>query len=107
MATVSSEHIPEQPPTALTTQRKAAPWGYFFYCELLKIFRNPPAVVFGIGFPTFFFLLFGNIYSSAYGPTILASYAAYGAFVVAFRRSASRLPMNAPWAGINCCARRP
>jgi len=47
MATVSSEHIPEQPPTALTTQRKAAPWGYFFYCELLKIFRNPPAVIFG------------------------------------------------------------
>jgi ABC-2 type transport system permease protein len=84
MATVSNERIPEQPSTILTTQHKAAPWGYFFYCELLKIFRNPPAVVFGIGFPTFFFLLFGNAFSVTYASTILASYAAYGAFVVAF-----------------------
>jgi ABC-2 type transport system permease protein len=84
MATVSSEHTPEQPPTALTTQRKSAPWGYFFYCELLKIFRNPPAVIFGIGFPTFFFLLFGNAFPGQ-ATTILASYAAYGAFVVAFQ----------------------
>ncbi len=85
MATLSSEHFQEQLPEALTTQRKAAPWGYFFYCELLKIFRSPPAVVFGIGFPTFFFLIFGNTFSEAYAPTILASYAAYGAFIVAFQ----------------------
>ena len=85
MATISSEHIQEQPPTDLTTHRRAAPWGYFFYCELMKIFRNPPAVVFGIGFPTFFFLIFGNTFSAAYSPTILASYAAYGAFIVAFQ----------------------
>lgn len=81
MATISTE----QTPTTLTTHRKAAPWGYFFYCELLKIFRNPPAVIFGIGFPTFFFLIFGNTFSAAYAPTILASYAAYGAFIVAFQ----------------------
>jgi ABC-2 type transport system permease protein len=85
MATSSIEHIPEQPPTALTTQRKAAPWGYFFYCELLKIFRNPPSVVFGIGFPTFFFLIFGNATPAEYASTTLAQYAAYGAFVVAFQ----------------------
>lgn len=85
MATYSSEHLQGQSPTTLTTQRKAAPWGYFFYCELLKIFRNPPAVVFGIGFPTFFFLIFGFSLSAAYAPTVLASYAAYGAFIVSFQ----------------------
>lgn len=85
MATFSSEHTTEQPSTTLTTQRKAAPWGYFFYCELLKIFRNPPAVFFGIGFPTLFFLLFGFSLDATYAPTILASYAAYGAFIVSFQ----------------------
>lgn len=85
MASYSPTHSPETPSTPLTTQRKAAPWGYFFYCELLKIFRNPPAVVFGLGFPTLFFLIFGNAFSAAYSPTILASYAAYGAFIVAFQ----------------------
>jgi ABC-2 type transport system permease protein len=84
MATSSIEHIPEQSPTTLTTQRKAAPRGYFFYCELLKIFRNPAAVVFGIGFPTFFFLIFGNTFSSQ-ATTLLASYAAYGAFIASFQ----------------------
>ena len=80
-----SEHIQTQPPTPLTTQRKAAPWGYFFYCEVVKIFRNPPAVVLGIGFPTIFFLIFGNTFSASYTTTILASYVAYGAFIVSFQ----------------------
>ena len=84
MTTYSSEHIPQQS-TALTTQRKAAPWGYFFYCEMLKIFRNPPSVVFGIGFPTFFFLAFGFSLASNLSSTILASYEAYGAFIVSFQ----------------------
>lgn len=84
MATYSSEHISQQP-AALTTHRKAAPWGYFFYCELLKIFRNPPSVFFGICFPTLFFLIFGFSLPAAYAPTILASYAAYGAFIVSFQ----------------------
>jgi len=84
MATSSIEHIPEQSPTRLSTQRKAAPWGYFFYCEVLKIFRNPFAVVFGIGFPTFFFLIFGNFFS-ADAPAFLASFAAYGAFLASFQ----------------------
>ncbi len=85
MTTFSSEHMPQQSSAALTTQRKAAPWGYFFYCELLKIFRNPPAVFFGIGFPTIFFLVFGFSLNAAYAPTVLASYAAYGAFIVSFQ----------------------
>ncbi len=85
MAIVSNEHIPEQPLPPLTTQRKAAPLSYFFYCELLKIFRNPPAVLFGIGFPTNFFLIFGFSLDARYAPTILASYAAYGAFIVSFQ----------------------
>ncbi|MBA2396194.1 MAG: ABC transporter permease, partial [Ktedonobacteraceae bacterium] len=80
----SSEHISE-PEAILTTHRKAAPAGYFFYCEMLKVFRNPPALVFGIAFPTLFFLIFGFTFPSAYGPTIVASYAAYGAFIVAFQ----------------------
>jgi ABC-2 type transport system permease protein len=69
----------------LTTQRKAAPWGYFLYCEVLKIFRDPPSVAFGIGFPTFFFLIFGFSLASNLSSTILASYAAYGAFIVSFQ----------------------
>lgn len=85
MATFSREQIPDPPATSLTTQRKAAPWGYFFYCELLKIFRDPPSVVFGIGFPTLFFLIFGFSLNPSYATTILASYAAYGAFIVSFQ----------------------
>lgn len=85
MTTFSSEHIAQQSPTTLTTHRKAHPWSYFFYCEVLKIFRNPPSVLFGIGFPTLFFLIFGFSLNAAYAPTILASYAAYGAFIVSFQ----------------------
>jgi ABC-2 type transport system permease protein len=85
MTISSSEHISEQPETILTTHRKAAPSGYFFYCEMLKVFRNPPSLVFGIGFPTLFFLIFGFTFPASYGPTIVASYAAYGAFIVAFQ----------------------
>ena len=85
MATSSFEHVAEQPDAILTTQRKAAPAGYFFYCEMLKVFRNPPSLVFGIGFPTLFFLIFGFTFPASYGPTIVASYAAYGAFIVAFQ----------------------
>ena len=85
MATFSSEHIPGKTSTTLTTRRKSAPWGYFFYCEVLKIFRNPPSVLFGIGFPTLFFLIFGFSLNASYAPTVLASYAAYGAFIVSFQ----------------------
>src|SRR5450432_3263368 len=85
MTISSSEHISEQPETILTTHRKASPSGYFFYCEMLKVFRNPPALVFGIAFPTLFFLIFGFTFPASFGTTIVASYAAYGAFIVAFQ----------------------
>ena len=81
MATYSSE----QQPATMYTHRKASPWGYFFYCELLKIFRNPATVFFSIGFPTMFFLIFGFSLDARFASTILASYAAYGAFIVAFQ----------------------
>jgi ABC-2 type transport system permease protein len=60
-------------------------WTYFFYCELIKILRNPAAVVFGLGFPTLFFLIFGFSFANANGAALLGAYAAYGAFIVAFQ----------------------
>jgi ABC-2 type transport system permease protein len=84
MMTTAESQKPENGGATTTTGRKAAPWGYFFYCELLKILRNPPAVLFGIGFPTMFFLIFGNTFPLAATST-LAGLAAYGAFVVSFQ----------------------
>src|SRR5579863_6153919 len=60
-------------------------WTYFFYCELMKILRNPAAVSFGLGFPTLFFLIFGFSFGSGYATALLGAYAAYGAFIVAFQ----------------------
>jgi ABC-2 type transport system permease protein len=84
MSMTSTSQDPEKTGATTTTGRKAAPWGYFFYCELMKILRNLPAVVFGIGFPTMFFLIFGNTFPVAAAST-LAGLAAYGAFVVSFQ----------------------
>jgi ABC-2 type transport system permease protein len=84
MTTASVDQRPENRVAVTTTGRKAAPWSYFFYCELMKILRNPPAVLFGIGFPTMFFLIFGNTFPLAATST-LAGLAAYGAFVVSFQ----------------------
>jgi len=84
MATLSNEHNSEHPSLTPTTQRKAAPWGYFFYCEVLKIFRDPPSVIFGVGFPTVIFLIIVFRLPFSLSSTILASMAAYGAFVVSF-----------------------
>jgi len=82
MTSVSQES--ENGGATTTIGRKAALWGYFFYCELMKILRNPPAVLFGIGFPAMFFLIFGNTFPLAATST-LAGLAAYGAFVVSFQ----------------------
>ncbi|MGH2509404.1 MAG: ABC-2 transporter permease, partial [Ktedonobacteraceae bacterium] len=84
MNRTSTSHNAERTEATTTTGRKAAPWGYFFYCELMKILRNPPAVLFGIGFPTMFFLIFDNTFPVAAAST-LAGLAAYGAFVVSFQ----------------------
>jgi len=83
MSTTSIDQSSENA-VATTTGRKAALWRYFFYCELMKILRNPPAVLFGIGFPTIFFLIFGNTFPLAATST-LAGLAAYGAFIVSFQ----------------------
>jgi ABC-2 type transport system permease protein len=83
MAASSTDGIPN--PASLSVKRRRAVWPYFFYCELLKIFRNPPSVIFGIGFPTMFFLIFGFSLDASFASTALASYAAYGAFIVSFQ----------------------
>ncbi len=84
MTTTSIEQEPENTVTVAGTGRKAAPWGYFFYCELVKSLRNPPVILFGIGFPTLFFLIFGNTFPKE-AASVLAGLAAYGAFVVSFQ----------------------
>ena len=85
MATLANEHISEHPELSPTTQRKAAPWSYFFYCEVLKIFRDPPSVIFGVAFATAMFLIFGFSFPASASSTILASMAAYGAFIASFQ----------------------
>jgi ABC-2 type transport system permease protein len=82
MTTLANEHISEHPPLTPTTQRKAAPWGYFLYCEVLKIFRDPAAVITTVSFPAIIFLIIGFKFSPSLSSTILASEAAYGAFLV-------------------------
>lgn len=82
MATLANEHISEHPSLTPTTQRKAAPWGYFLYCEVLKLFRDPPSLIFGVAFPTAIFLIIVFRLPSSLTSTILAGMAAYGAFTV-------------------------
>ena len=71
--------------TVATRTSRASLWTYLLYCELMKIVRNPAAVVFGLGFPTLFFLIFGFSFGSGYATALLGAYAAYGAFIVAFQ----------------------
>jgi ABC-2 type transport system permease protein len=76
---------PVQPAAqAVSRGQKAHPWGYFFWCELLKIFRNPPTVIFSLGFPTLFFLIFGTTFPTSAVNTLAAN-AAYGALIVSFQ----------------------
>lgn len=84
MTTLSNEHILEHPSLTQTTQRRAVTWGYFFYCEVLKLFRDPPSVIFSVIFPTVLFMMIGFRVASSLSSTILASQAAYGAVVVSF-----------------------
>jgi ABC-2 type transport system permease protein len=67
-----------------TRSRTAHPWGYFCWCELLKLARHPPTVLFGLGFPTLFYLIFGSAFPTGAANT-LASMAAYGALVVSLQ----------------------
>lgn len=68
---------------SLNESRKAR-WSYYLYCEIIKLFRDPAVLIFGIGFPSMFFLIFGSAFAQ-YAETLLAQYAAYGAFTVAFQ----------------------
>jgi ABC-2 type transport system permease protein len=73
--------------TAATSvkQQKIALWGYYFYCEVLKIFRDPAVLIFGIGFPSLFFSIFSGAFNTQQPAAFLAQYAAYGTFVVGFQ----------------------
>lgn len=84
---MASSQAPTRVSAVATRERtsKVSLWTYFFYCELMKIFRNPSTVVFGLGFPTLFFLIFGFSFASGYAAALVGAYAAYGAFIVAFQ----------------------
>ncbi len=71
---VVSTHMPSRAPL----------WLFYTYYELLKLLRQPPVVIFGLGFPTAFFALFGLGVAANYKDAVMASYAAYAAFVVPF-----------------------
>jgi len=82
MSTLAHEHISQHPELSPTTRRKAASFSYFLYCEVLKIFRDPAAVITTVSFPAIIFLIVG-LRLPGLASTILASEAAYGAFLVA------------------------
>jgi len=82
MTTLAKEHISQHPELSPTTRRKAARWGYFLYCEVLKIFRDPAAVITTVCFPAIIFMIVG-LRLPGLASTIMASEAAYGAFLVA------------------------
>lgn len=84
MATTTSQLKRTVEETPVATVRRKASWSYYCYCEMLKILRDPSVIIFGIGFPGMFFLIFGSVYAQ-YETTLLAQYAAYGAFVVSFQ----------------------
>ncbi len=75
-------------------QQKTSLWGYYFYCEILKVFRDPAVLIFSIGFPSMFFLIFSGAFNSKYAAAFLAQYAAYGAFVVAFQTFTIEIAME-------------
>lgn len=92
LTTRQIRHTVEEMPSA--TRKQKASWSYYFYCELLKIFRDPAVIVFGIGFPSMFFLIFGSAFFARYATTLLAQYAAYGAFVVSFQTFSSSVAIE-------------
>lgn len=84
MATTTSQIKRTMEEAPVATIRRKASWRYYCYCEMLKVLRDPSVIIFGIGFPAMFFLIFGSIYAQ-YASTLVAQYAAYGAFVVSFQ----------------------
>lgn len=85
MKTVEEKPIVAPVSVPYPTARHRAPlWVFYTYCELLKLLRQPPIIIFGIGFPTAFFALFGLGIAVDYKTAVMASYGAYAAFVVPF-----------------------
>lgn len=78
-----------------TQPRHRAPlWLFYIYCELLKMLRQPAVVIFGLGFPTAFFALFGLSIAADYKTAVMASYGAYAAFVVPFSAFSNSLAIE-------------
>ena len=81
MTTLANERISQHSSPTPTTRYKAASFSYFLYCEVLKIFRDPASVITTVCFPAVIFMIVGLRLPSL-ASTILASEAAYGAFLV-------------------------
>jgi len=81
MTTLANERTSEHPSPTATTRRRAVSFSYFLYCEVLKIFRDPAAVITTVCFPAVIFMIVG-LRLPGLASTILASEAAYGAFLV-------------------------
>src|SRR5581483_797303 len=76
------------------TQQRAPLWLFYTYCEALKLLRQPPIIIFGLGFPTALFALFGLSIAVDYKTSVMASYAAYTAFVVPFSAFSNSLAVE-------------
>jgi ABC-2 type transport system permease protein len=79
----NTQHAPAAALSA-SRRRKGSYQLYYVYCEVLKVLRDPAVIIFGLCFPSLFFLLFFNAFS-AYKTSLVAQYAAYGTFGIAFQ----------------------
>ncbi len=83
MTTLTNERISQHSSPTPTMQRKASRFSYFLYCEMLKIFRDPPSVIFGVCFaPVLFLILDLSLPASVPRISLLATEAAYGVLLV-------------------------
>jgi len=83
-----------QGPTTARARHRVPLWLFYTYYELLKLLRQPPVLIFGLGFPTAFFALFGLGIAVDYKTSVMASYAAYAAFVVPFSAFSNSLAVE-------------
>lgn len=83
-----------QDPTGANVQRRSPLWLFYTYCEMLKLLRQPAVIIFGLGFPTAFFALFGLGIAADYKTSVMASYGAYAAFVVPFSAFSNSLAVE-------------
>jgi ABC-2 type transport system permease protein len=68
--------------------------------EILRVIRNPRYLIFAVGFPVVFYLLFSSIYGryrvdgAAYSAYLMVSMAAYGALGASLNANGTRLSME-------------